>query len=154
RKLALIVAWVICLIGWGFVSVLPDQYVSEARFYVDTTSLLNPLLKGIAIADDDKNREQQVVVMQRTLTSRPNLLKVAQMTDLDKTTTTEGELQDLVASLEKRISVKSQGTNLFQVQFTDNSPTMARNVIQALLTIFVESSTGDKREDIQTARSF
>lgn len=92
--------------------------------------------------------------MQRTLTSRPNLQKVAQMTDLDKSVQDDADLQALLDSLETRVQLRSQGTNLFQLEFTDNSPRKARDVVQALLTIFVESSVGNKREDIQTARSF
>jgi polysaccharide chain length determinant protein (PEP-CTERM system associated) len=154
RKLALIGAWVACLLGWLGVAMLPDQYLTQARFYVDTSSLLNPLLKGISVNADDAGRDQEVLVMQRTLTSRPNLLKVAQMTDLDKSVSTEAGMQDLLDSLESRVTLKSQGTNLFQLDFSDNSPRMARDVVQALLTIFVESSAGNKREDIQSARSF
>ena len=92
--------------------------------------------------------------MQRTLTSRPNLAKVAQMTDLDKGAQSEGDMEALIDSLEQRVSLRSQGTNLFQLEFSDNSPRVARDVVQALLTIFVESSVGNKRVDIQTARSF
>lgn len=153
RWTALAFTWAVCLVGWFVVALMPNRYISQARFYVDTQSLLNPLLKGIAVSSDDRSQEQ-VQLMQRTLTSRPNLMKVAQMTDLDKTTETEAELQALIQSLEKRITIKSQGGNLFQVEFSDNSPAMARDVVQSLLTIFVESSVGDKREDIQTAKSF
>ena len=142
------------LFGWFVVAMMPNRYVSQARFYVDTQSLLNPLLKGISVNSDDRVREEQVALMQRTLTSRPNLMKVAQMTDLDKTAESEAELQALIQSLEERITIKAQGGNLFQVEFTDNSPATARDVVQSLLTIFVESSVGDKREDIQTAKSF
>jgi len=154
RWTALAVTWTVCVVGWLAVALMPDRYVSEARFHVDTTSLLTPLLKGISVNSDDQSRDRQVAIMQRTLTSRPNLLKVIQMTDADKPLRSETAMQDLISSLEKRISIKSQGTNLFQVQFNDNSPLMAQGVIQALLTIFVESSIGDKREDIQNARSF
>jgi polysaccharide chain length determinant protein (PEP-CTERM system associated) len=154
RWTALAAAWIVCLIGWLIVAMMPDRYASEARFHVDTTSLLTPLLKGISVNSDDPGRDQQVGIMQRTLTSRPNLLKVAQMTDLDKQAQSDAAIQDLLSSLEDRISIRSQGPNLFLVQFSDNSPVIARNVVQALLTIFVETSVGDKRNDIQSARSF
>lgn len=154
RWTALAFTWAVCLVGWFVVAMMPNRYISEARFYVDTQSLLNPLLKGISVNADERGREEQVQLMQRTLTSRPNLVKVSQMTDLDKTAQTEAELQALIQSLEDRINIRSQGANLFQVEFSDNSPAMARDVVQSLLTIFVESSVGDKREDIQTAKSF
>jgi polysaccharide chain length determinant protein (PEP-CTERM system associated) len=153
RWAALAFTWAVCLVGWFVVALIPNRYVSQARFYVDTQSLLNPLLKGISVNSDDRGQEQ-VQLMQRTLTSRPNLLKVAQMTDLDKTAETDAELQGLIQSLERRITIKAEGGNLFQVEYADNSPGMARDVVQSLLTIFVESSVGDKREDIQTAKSF
>ncbi|MHB1207067.1 MAG: XrtA system polysaccharide chain length determinant [Rhodospirillaceae bacterium] len=154
RWTALLVAWLVCVIGWAAVALMPDKYVSEARFHVDTTSLLTPLLKGISVDSDDRSRDRQVAIMQRTLASRPNLQRVVQMTDLDKAGRSESSLQDMVTSLEKRITIASQGPNLFLLQFTDNSPQLAKNVLQALLTIFVESSIGDKREDIKGARTF
>lgn len=154
RWLALGFAWTVCAIGWFGVALMPDRYQSEARFYVDTQSLLNPLLKGISVNADDRSRDQEVAIMQRTLTSRPNLTRIAQMTDLDKSVHSEAGMQNLITGLESRINIQSQGPNLFAVQYSDNSPTTARNVVQALLTIFVESSTGNKREDIQTARAF
>ncbi|MDX2222075.1 MAG: hypothetical protein SFV21_04955 [Rhodospirillaceae bacterium] len=154
RWLALGTAWLVCCLGWVGVAALPDRYSSEARFYVDTMSLLNPLLKGISVNADDNSRDQEVLVMQRTLTSRPNLQRVAQMTDLDKSTNSDEGLEKLIDQLESRIALRAQGTNLFQLEYIDNSPRVARDVVQALLTIFVENSVGNKREDIQTARSF
>ena len=154
RWLAIAFAWGVCILGWAAVALMPNRYVSEARFYVDTTTLLNPLLRGISVNSDDKTRDQEVAVMQRTLTARPNLIRVAQMTDLDKTAKTDAQLQGLINRLESRIIITGQGPNLFLVSYSDNSPEMARNVVQALLTIFVESSVGSKREDIQTAKSF
>ena len=59
--------------------MLPSKYLATARIYVDTETLLAPLLKGIAV---DVDMNQQVEVMQRTLLSRPNLQKVLRSTDL------------------------------------------------------------------------
>jgi len=36
RWLALAIAWLICLIGWAVVSMIPDKFESQARLYVDT----------------------------------------------------------------------------------------------------------------------
>jgi polysaccharide chain length determinant protein (PEP-CTERM system associated) len=153
RWTALAVAWVVCIIGWGIVSLLPDSFQSEARIYVDTQSLLNPLLKGISVRADDQ-RDQDIAVMQQTLTSRPNLEKVAQLTDLDKTVKSPAGLQKLIDKLQQHIDVTNQGHNLFKVDFTDNSPETAKRVVQALLAIFVESNVGDRRTDMQSARAF
>lgn len=153
RWIALSFAWLVCTLGWTLVAFLPDKYASDARIYVDTDSLLNPLLRGIAV-DSNQDQDQEVAIMQRTLTSRPNLTQVARMTDLDKRVNSDGEMQELLDTLEERVSIRAEGPKLFRVSFTDNEPTTARNVVQALLTIFVESTVGNKREDMETARSF
>lgn len=153
RWIALSFAWLVCALGWTVVAFLPDEYASDARIYVDTDSLLNPLLRGIAV-DSNQDQDQEVAIMQRTLTSRPNLTQVARMTDLDKTVNNDGEMQALLNDLEQRVAIRAEGPKLFRVSFSDNQPTTARNVVQALLTIFVESTVGNKREDMETARSF
>ena len=48
RWLGLGVAWVVVIIGGIGVFRLPDQYEAAARVYVDTQSLLRPLLAGMA----------------------------------------------------------------------------------------------------------
>jgi len=66
------------LLGSTVVVLLPDQYEAAARVYVDTDSLMGPLLNCIAVQDD---LTQQLAVMQSTLLARPNLLKVARSVD-------------------------------------------------------------------------
>ena len=46
RWIGLAVAWVVVIIGAIWVFRLPDQYEASARVYVDTQSLLRPLLAG------------------------------------------------------------------------------------------------------------
>ena len=102
RWMSLSIAWVVSVIGWGFVVMLPDKFESEARIYVDTGSLLAPLLKGIAV---ESNIDQEVMIMQRTLLSRPNLEQVMRMNDLDLTTTAPNEVEALLARLATEITI-------------------------------------------------
>ncbi len=54
------VSWFLCLAGWGYVALLPDIYRSSARIYVDTSSLLRPLLANIAV---ERNIRDEVLLM-------------------------------------------------------------------------------------------
>lgn len=147
------VAWIICLGGWATVAMVPDRYESSAKVYVDTDSLLRPLLKGIAV---DTNPLREVQIMQRTLISRPNLEKVARMTDLDLAVKTSEENERLLAGLEDDIRITSdrRGTSLFQIKYTHSEPQTAQRVVQALLTIFVEGNLGASRKEMDAARQF
>lgn len=151
RWYALAAAWLICLIGWAVVVVLPDKYESKARVYIDTSSLLGPLLRGLAVSTD---LEQEVRIMQRTLLSRPNLQEVARATDLDLAVTSPLEMEALLDRLEKNADIKAQGVNLFTVSYQDKNPVLAKAVVQALLTIFVETNLGKNRQDMESARAF
>src|SRR5512135_1049281 len=79
RWLAVAVAWVIAIGGWIAVQFVPDKYTSSTQVYVDTESLLRPLLSGLAVNRDVMS---QVGMMQAVMLSRPNLEKVAQQSDL------------------------------------------------------------------------
>src|ERR1700689_2922977 len=80
RWLAVAIAWGVCVIGWSVVAFIPPKYEPSTRVYVNADQLLTPLLRGIAV-DDDPARH--VDYLQRTLLSRPNLLQVIHLSDLD-----------------------------------------------------------------------
>ena len=151
RWYALFTALAICVIGWTAVFMVPSRYVATARIYVDTETLLAPLLRGMAV---DINMGQQVDMMQRTLLSRPNLENVLRMSDLDLRPETPQEKDDLISSIAERVSIRGGSRNLFTVNFVDPDPDVAKKVVQSLLTIFIESNLGASRTDIQKARRF
>src|SRR6056297_4239909 len=100
RWLALAVAWAVAIGGWAWVWQLPESYVANARVYVDTNTVLGPLLQGIAVQSDVENR---VGLLSRTLLSRPNMEKLMRMTDLDLQVTTAREKDELLNDLQESI---------------------------------------------------
>ncbi len=152
RWIVLLTAWTVAVAGWVWVYLLENRYEAQARVYVDTQSLLRPLLSGLAI---QPNTAQQVAMMTRTLASRPNLEKVARMTDLDLRAKTPQQQEALYNGLAAAINL--QGTereNLYTIASQNNSPDVAKRVVQALLTIFTESSLGGARKDISNTQKF
>ncbi len=151
RWFALITSTIVCLVGWTFVSMMPDQFKASSRIYVDTANILRPLLSGLAVESD---LEREVEVMRRTLLSRPNLEEVARMTDLDVSADTATELDALIESIRDNTTVASDQANLFLVSFEDSDPILAKNIVQALTTIFVENNLGEKRSEMSSAQRF
>lgn len=149
---AVIVAWVVAIAGWVRVYTLPDDYQASARVFVDTQSILKPLLAGMTTIP---NVEQQVSIMSRTLLSRPNIEKVMRMVDLDIKTKTPKEHEEMVNDLMKQIHIASTGRDdIYTLTYNDPNPRIAKDVVQSLLTIFVESSVGDKKNDSEKAVQF
>ena len=148
----MLLAWVIPIVAWVAIAKIPDQYEASARVLVDTDSILRPLLRGLAA---QSNVNQRLGMMTRTLLNRPNLAKVARMTDLDLHAKTPEEMESLLDSLSKKIRINSaRRANLYTISFNHSDPKMAKDVVRSLLTIFVESTLGDTRQDTDAAQSF
>lgn len=151
---ALIVAWVVAVIGVVVVWRIPDQYEASARIYVDTDSILKPLMAGLAV---QPNVEQQISMLSRTLISRPNLEKLVRMADLDLKNQSKADQEALLERLQKSIQMRSAGAgsaNLYVMSYRDPEPEKAKRVIQSIVSIFVESGMGASRKDTDSAKSF
>jgi polysaccharide chain length determinant protein (PEP-CTERM system associated) len=152
RWYGVVIAWIIALGGWVAVYLVPDRYEASARVYVNTQSVLRPLLAGMAV---QPNVEQMVTMMSRTLISRPNLEKVIRMADLDIRLKNSEEREELITRLTRELAIQSAGReNLYTIAYSDKNPQEAKRVVQSLLTIFVEGSLGDQRKDADSARRF
>jgi polysaccharide chain length determinant protein (PEP-CTERM system associated) len=147
-----VVAWLVCIVGWTWVMTLPDRYEASARVYVDTQTLLKPLLQGLAV---EPNVGQQIKMMTRQLVSRPTLEKVARMTDLDVRAQTPEQTEAVLNGLANKISIADAGReNLYTISYQDANGDLAKNVVQSLLSIFVETSLGKTRQDISSSQRF
>ena len=152
RWYSAVIAWVFVLAGGIKVYTLPDDYQASARVFVDTQSILKPLLSGMTTIP---NVEQQVSIMSRTLLSRPNLEKVLRMVDLDIKAKTVKDHEQLINNLASQIAITGTGRDdLYTLSYSNENPKLAKEVVQSLLTIFVEGSFGDKKQDTANAVQF
>ena len=148
----LAVAWFVAVVGIVVVLAVPDKYEASARIFVDTQSILKPLMSGLAV---QPNVEQQVGMLSRTLISRPNVEKLIRMADMDLASKSKASQEALVEHLTRNLKISTAGRdNLYTLSFRDESPDKAKKVVQALVSIFVESSLGATRKDSNTAKRF
>ncbi|MCC6507869.1 MAG: chain length-determining protein [Pirellulaceae bacterium] len=149
---ALAVSWFIAVVGIVVVLAVPDKYEASARIFVDTQSILKPLMSGLAV---QPNVEQQVVMLSRTLISRPNVEKLIRMADLDLGSTSKAAQENLIEKLTKELQIRNTGRdNLYTLAYQDPNPERAKRVVQSLVSIFVESSLGASRKDSDAAKKF
>src|SRR6185369_6793030 len=152
RWIGMGVAWAVCLVGWLVVALVPNQFQAVSMIYVDTDTMMAPLLKDLTVTTDP---QQQVSVMLNTLLARPNLEQVIHLTNPKANSLSSAEMAKQVQNLQDNISIKPLSTkNLFQLSFTDRDPDKGLNVAQTLLSIFVDSNIGNKRHDLEGAQSF
>jgi len=152
KRYVMICSWLICPVGFFYVANLPDIYDSKAVVYVDTCSVLQPVLQGMTIQD---NPQAEIRMMTRTLLSRDNVEKIARDADLDLTTATETQFEDLVTGLQDSIRLRGTGrSNIYTISYRHQEPIVSQRVVQETLNLFVEGAMGNNRRDTDTADRF
>src|SRR5690606_14146105 len=92
-------------------------------------------------------------LVRQVLLSRPQLEQVARDTGLSATATSPEQLEQLIRSIQSRISIDAadlrarttQGEGLYSISFQDKDRTKAIELVQTMLNGFVENALGDKR---------
>jgi polysaccharide chain length determinant protein (PEP-CTERM system associated) len=149
---AVLIAWTVAVVGWAVVFKLPNQYEASARVYVDTQSILKPLLSSMTTVP---NLDQQVMFMRRTLISRPNVERVMRMVDLDVKARDAKEHEKMVDELMEKIKIAgTERDDIYTITYTATNPRLGKDIVQSLLTIFVEGSFGGKKQDSEKAVQF
>ena len=148
---ALIFAWILSLSGWSYVLMMPDKYTSVAKVHVETKTMLQPLLSGMAIQSDVR---ALLRVMQQLMFTKGNLEQIIKLSDLDKKIRTPTEQEKLIDDLKKDIHINGGTEDMFTIQYEASSPDMAKNVVQAVLTVFSEQTQLSTHGNSDNAQRF
>lgn len=155
RWTALITAWLLALAGWFMVAQIDARYPATARLFVDTNRILEPLLTGIAV---QPNVKQRVSLMSKTLLSRPNLEQLIDehSLDIDPVDGKEISREHLVEALQEEISINdvNGAQRIYSLSYSHQDPAVAEAVVESLIDIFINSSLDEERVDNQSTQQF
>ena len=151
RWWGLLLAWVICLVGWVMVLCLPDRYEASARVFVDTRTALSRATEGLAVNTDI---DSQIDRVREALLGGPQLEEVARKEGLQVVGATPRERQDVISGLRERIQINPRGAGLYVISYTNASRERSLGVVTLILNHFVEDSLGGKREGSEQAQKF
>ncbi|MEZ5583856.1 MAG: lipopolysaccharide biosynthesis protein [Candidatus Competibacteraceae bacterium] len=160
RWYAVGVAFLIIPIGWIAISKMPITYTARAKVYVDTYTVLQPLLKGIVLETDPN---AYLGLMARELVSRPNLEQVARMVGLDRSDSenTSQEREQLLARIERSVQLTGSRTrdtekqsDLYVISYEGEDPELSKQIVEALITTFEQRTEGESRRDSEAAKRF
>lgn len=152
RWWGLAVAWIFALLGVVGIVVYKERYQASATVYVDTKTVLRPLLEGLTVQPDVG---EQVDLLARTLLSRPNLREVIEQNHLLKPGASEFDRDLMVQNLSKQIKVGINGRdNLYSISYVSHNPQQALGVVRSLLELFVKRGIDSNRQDSEQAVQF
>jgi len=159
RWSALFLAYLVVMAGWLFVYSLPNQYSASASVYIDTTSVMKPLLRGLALEVDSND---ELNIMTRVLLSRENLLSVIRETDMDLEVDSLAAREALAEKLAYIIVVKHVGSgkkgdpnnNIYEISYKSSSANLVYQVVSVLLNSMIENTLSSSRTDTETVQKF
>jgi polysaccharide chain length determinant protein (PEP-CTERM system associated) len=152
RWIAIAIAWPLMITGIIMVDQITDRYTAETKVYIDTTSVLKPLLKGLAIESDF---QASVRLMVRKLLSRPNLERAARIMDMDIQVTTPEDMEKLITKIRSRVDISAKDrSGTYSISYSDQDRNTAKKMVQTLLDIFVEDTLGKSVNESDSAISF
>ena len=151
RWLGLATAWAVGAIGVAVVFLIPEKYEASARIYVNTASILKPLMSGITVQANDADR---IAALSRLVISRPNVEKLVQTVALDAGTKSKAQYEEVVDSVTKLLKISASGKDLYTLSFRDVQPERAKRAVQTFASLFIESGQGTKSSDTDAAKKF
>lgn len=136
------------VLGMGYIT--PKTYTSEAVLYADSSTILQPLLRGSAeVTPLDRINEAREL-----LQSRSFLEEVAFDTGLLTGQESEQQQGAQIASLRNALNMRVSNRNFITLSYRSDSPDRSFRVLSAALNRFVERTITRKRSESQGAYEF
>lgn len=155
RWMALLLAFIVAIAGWAVVYTLPDRYTSRAVVHVDTTSMMQPLLRGLSVETDT---DRGLNIMSQTLLSRENLEDVIRHADMDLGVDDKLAMDKLVSGMRRSIELKyggrQRGNNIYELSYIGKTPELTYQVVSRLLNTLIEHTLDSTRTDTVEAQQF
>lgn len=152
KRVAMMMALLVCICGWTFVFMMPDKFESKAKVHIDSSTVIRPLMRGMVIEPDVS---ALIRIIQQLMFTRPNLEKIIELAHLneDKKSTTVSV--DFIEKLKKDITIAgARDRDIFDIGYSSTDPDKAKTVVQAVLTVFSEQAQGKAMADASDAQKF
>jgi capsular polysaccharide biosynthesis protein len=152
RWLALSTACVVAAASAVAVLLIQDKYKATARIFVNTQTVLKPLMQGLTYQADV---DQQMNMLARTLISRPNVERLLRRPDIRIDDAGALSHEELVTRLMGQIKVAPAGSgNLYEISYSGPAPAQSLRVVDATVSLFINAGAEAKREDSQDAGDY
>ncbi|HVW69860.1 MAG TPA: XrtA system polysaccharide chain length determinant [Steroidobacteraceae bacterium] len=155
RWVALGIAWVICVLAWIGIFLIPDTYQASARVFVDTRTTLSEVTRGLSV---ESNVDTQIQRVREAVLGAPQLERVAQEVGLLNKARTAQERELTLQKFHDQLSLTGGMTNqtagVFVISYKNTDRVAALEVVKRLLNSFVEGTLGGKREGSEQAQKF
>lgn len=160
---ALGVSWLIALVGWSVVMILPDTYQAKTSVFVDTQTALSPLLQNLAVQQDV---DAQLNFVRESLLGAPQLEPIAEATGLLTPQEAADPRKELhvIEAMRDRITISMRSANdmdsaknagsIYTLAYKDGTRQRSLKIVASLLDTLVKDTLGGKSQGSEDAQKF
>jgi polysaccharide chain length determinant protein (PEP-CTERM system associated) len=136
------------VLGLGYVT--PKTYTSEALLYADSSSILQPLLRGSAeVTPIDRINEAREM-----LQSRSYLEQVAFDSGMLNGGEDDAKKSGVISGLRNALNMRVSNRNFIELSYSSDSPDRSFRVLSSALNRFIERTSSKKRAESSGAYEF
>ena len=148
-------AWLVGVVGWLGLSLMPDTYRATAKMFIDTSTSIKPLLQGLAI---DTDTQSQIDLVRLAMLSRPQLEKVAESMNLLDANMSDSQREVRLNALAKQVGVTGEAGHgserTYTITYEDTNRDRSARLVKTLLDSFVNDVVGGNKDNQATAQQF
>ena len=140
--------------------ILPKTYEAKSTVAVEKSSLIDPLIRGVGVSS---NVESGLSNIKNNITSRNIVERVVKKLDLDSHAKNPNQYETLIEGIRQKLNVTSiqqagrqqgSGTAFFTVSYAGTDPKMVRDVVNSLVSEYIEENMGQRVSDAHGAYEF
>jgi len=151
KRLLVLVTLLIMTLGFAASYLIPKKFEAQSTVFIEQ-SVISDLVKGIAITP---SMDAKIKVLAVSMLSRETLTKVLRILDKDVLFATDAAREVYLEDLRKRIDIKlDEKKGVFFITFTDRDPRFARDLVNTITQVYIESNTASKRDESLEATRF
>ena len=131
--------------------ILPPTYESNTLIIVEEEKIINPLIQGLAVST---SAAQRMAAIRERILGWNSLMELSKKLNLAKNLKTQAQLEDLVFTLRKNISVTMRDPNLVRISYRGRNPKKTQQITQTLTDILVEENVRSQTRETDVAINF
>jgi polysaccharide chain length determinant protein (PEP-CTERM system associated) len=141
---------VLSICTWGSF-FWPKTYESSSTVLIEKSSMIDPLIRGVGVSSGVEDRLGN---LRNNITSRNILERVEKKLGLDTNAKNSSQYEGLIDNIRKNLNIIVQGPDLFTILYRGNDPKTVRDVVNTLVSEYIEENVGYRRTDAYGAFEF
>ncbi|MBI4684851.1 MAG: hypothetical protein HY755_06605 [Nitrospirae bacterium] len=143
---------------WGSF-VWPKTYEANSTVFIERSSVMDPLIKGVGVSS---SMEERLKILKESITTRNIIDRVIKKLDLDVNIKNSKKYEEFIDNIKENLNVKIKSSRgrgdemaqLFNISYKGKDPKTVRDMVNTLVSEYIEENMSYKRTDTSSAYEF